>query len=160
MARRSDDARFEPGPELIRIARSVASSVSLARTAEAVLEEVAVATGESAYLAEPADRAWAVYTCLAEGRHAIRHVSWLGHRVSRRSTAAGAALAGRVDADGAVARTDAVEPGVTAVSAPVRDHRGDIVAAVSVVGPTFRLEGRGLALARAAAVEAAERLSG
>ncbi len=160
VARRSDDGRFEPGPELVRIARSVAASVSLARTAEPVLETLAATTGESAYLAEPVDRAWAVYTCLAEGRHAIRHVSWLGQRVSRRGTALGAALVGKVDGDGAVARTDAVEPGVTALSAPVRDHRGEIVGAVSVVGPSFRMSGRALADARAAVAAAAERLGG
>lgn len=155
VARRDTDGRFEPGPELLRIARALAASTSLARLAEPVLAALAADTGESAYLAEPADRSWATYTALAEGRHAIRHVSWLGHRVPRRRSAVGAALAGRVDDDGTAVRHDAVEPGITAVAAPVHDHRGRVVAAVNLVGPSFRLAGDALAEARRAVAKAA-----
>jgi DNA-binding IclR family transcriptional regulator len=93
------------------------------------------------------------------GPHAVRHVSWLGHRVPRRGTAVGRALRGDVDADGVAVRVDAVESGITAVSAPVRGAGGEVVAAVSVVGPSFRLEGRALAAARTAVGSHAARLS-
>jgi DNA-binding IclR family transcriptional regulator len=96
---------------------------------------------------------------VAPGRHAIRHASWLGQQVSRRSTALGAALAGRVDADGAVVRVDAVESGVTAVAAPVRGASGAVVASISVVGPTFRLDGAALHTARRAVAERAGSLT-
>jgi DNA-binding IclR family transcriptional regulator len=158
-ASRDGDGRFAPGPELLRIARSLSANVALPRLAEPVLAELAEATGESAYLAEPVDGRRAVYVAMAPGTHAIRHVSWLGQHLPRRGTAVGAALVGAVDADGAVVRTDAVEPGVTAVSAPVRGSDGSTLAALSLVGPSFRLTGHVLADARAEVARQAAALS-
>jgi len=158
-AERTTDGRFVPGAELLRIARSLAASAALPRLAESVLAELASATGESAYLAEPSSRTSAVYSAMEAGTHAVRHVSWLGQRLPRRGTAAGAALAGKVDTDGTVVRCDAVEGGVTAVSAPVHDANGAIVGALSVVGPSFRLEGVALVRARAEVAKQAVTLS-
>jgi DNA-binding IclR family transcriptional regulator len=158
-ATRTDDGRFVPGPELLRIARSLAASAALPRLAESVLAALSASTGESAYLAEPSSSTNAVYSAMEAGTHAVRHVSWLGQRVPRRGTAAGAALAGKVDADGTVVKCDAVEDGVTAVSAPVYDANGAIVGALSVVGPSFRLVGPALRDARAAVAGEALTLS-
>ena len=155
-ASRNGDGRYLPGPELLRIARSLAAAATLPRLADAALVALAASTGESAYLAEAADSRHAVYIASHPGRHAVRHVSWLGQRVTRRSSAVGAALTGRVDADGVAMRLDAVEPGITAVSAPVRDSGGKVVAAVSVIGPSFRLLGKELASARTAVAECAK----
>jgi DNA-binding IclR family transcriptional regulator len=58
-----------------------------------------------------------------------------------------------------VVRRDAVEPGVTAVAAPVRGPAGDIVAALSVTGPTYRLDAAAVAAAAAAVEPAAAALS-
>jgi len=149
-ASRTSEGRYLPGPELLRIARSLAATATLPRLADAALQQLAAGTGESAYLAEPADSRHAVYVACHPGSHAVRHVSWLGQRVTRRDSAVGAALAGRVDADGTAVKLDAVEPGITAVSAPVRDQRGRTVAAISVVGPSFRLCQEALVEARAA----------
>lgn len=157
-ARRGDGA-WVPGPELMRIARKLSAVATLAKVAEPVLASLAAALGESAYLAEAADDRTAVYVAMEAGTHAVRHVSWLGHTVPRRGTAVGRALAGDVDADGVAAREDAVENGVTAVSAPVCDVHGDVVAAVSVVGPSFRLRADALAAARGEVAAHAARLS-
>ncbi|MBU6316397.1 MAG: helix-turn-helix domain-containing protein, partial [Acidobacteria bacterium] len=54
-ASRDTEGRFMPGPELLRIARSLAGAATLPRLAEAPLLALAEATGESAYLAEVAD---------------------------------------------------------------------------------------------------------
>lgn len=156
---RRGDGRWVPGPELLRIARSLTGLATLPRLAEPVLASLAATLGESAYLAEAADDATAVYVATEAGTHAVRHVSWLGHLVPREGTAVGRALDGRVDGDGVAVRVDAVEHGVTAVSAPVRDVHGAVVAAVSVVGPSFRLAGPALAAARTAVAEHAERLT-
>ncbi len=156
--RRADGA-WVPGPELLRIARNLAANATLPRLAEPVLASLAEALGESAYLAEAADHRTAVYVAMESGTHAVRHVSWLGHTVPRRGTAVGRALAGNVDGDGVSVRVDAVESGITAVSAPVRDASEQVVAAVSVVGPSFRLAGDALADARLAVAEHAARLS-
>ena len=149
-ARRNEEGRYLPGPELLRIARSLASGATLPRLADAALLALATTTGESAYLAEAADARNAVYIASHPGSHAVRHVSWLGQRVPRRASAVGAALAGKTDSDGVAVRLDAVEPGITAVSAPVRDISGKVVAAVSVVGPSFRLAAKSLSETRVA----------
>jgi IclR family transcriptional regulator, acetate operon repressor len=104
------------------------------------------------------DRRWAVYTAMAESRQAIRHVSWLGQRIRRAGSAVGAALAGDVDTHGVCVRHDAVEPGVTAVSIPLR--AGDeIAAAISVVGPSFRLKGNARRTATRALTDAVGRIA-
>ncbi len=158
-AARDDDGRFVPGPELLRIARSLAATAALPRLAEPVLAALAAITGESAYLAESFSARDAVYVAMEPGTHAVRHVSWLGQRVPRRATAVGAALAGRVDADGIAVRSDAVEDGVTAVSAPVHDANGEVVAALSLVGPSFRLVDGALEIAKTAVARQARLLS-
>ncbi len=135
------DGQWVPGAELLRIARSLSATATLPRLAQATLDELSRLTGESAYLAEVADASTAVYVAASSGTHAIRHVSWLGQRVPRRGTAVGSALAGRTDPDGVAVRGDAVEPDVTAASAPVRGPTDRVVAAVSVVGPTTRMGG-------------------
>ena len=56
-------------------------------------------------------------------------------------------------------RRDAVEPGVTAVAAPVRGPAGDIVAALSVTGPTYRLDAAAAAAAAVSLERAAAALS-
>ena len=152
------DGRWAPGAELFRISRSL-SQQSLARLAQGVLVALADQIGESAYLAEPVNAATATYTATEQSRHAIRHVSWLGRPVKRRNTALGAALKGEVDADGTAIRHDAVEVGVTAISSPVRDTEGVIVAAVSAIGPTYRLESFGITRARRLVADAAATLT-
>ena len=150
---------YRPGPALVRIGLALAAARPLPLLAQPVLDQLAATTGESSYLAVPAGGQRAAYAAAAPGRHAVRHTSWLGQQVSRRATAAGAALVGRVDADGVVVRSDAVEAGVTAVAAPVRGADGRAVAAVSVVGPSFRLQGPALAAARRAVAAGALRMS-
>ena len=156
---RRADGRWVPGPELLRLARTLAATATLPRLAEPELASLADALGESAYLAEAADDDTAVYVAMESGTHAVRHVSWLGHTVPRQGTAVGRALAGDVDVDGVAVREDAVESGITAVSAPVRDGTGRVVAAVSVVGPSFRLREAVLVAARVAVAGHAAALS-
>ncbi len=158
-AARRPDGTWEPGDELLRIARTLSAETTLPRLARPMLAALAAEQGESAYLAEAVTRNEAMYVAMEAGSHSVRHVSWLGHRVPRRGTAVGRALAGDVDPDGVAVRVDAVEAGITAVSAPVRDHTGAIVAAVSVVGPSFRLIDGRLDLTRRAVAEQAARLS-
>ena len=157
-AARRKDGDWEPGPELLRIARSLVAHATLPRLAAPVLTDLAGATGESVYLAEPVDAGSAVYVAMEAGSYAIRHVSWLGRSVPRRGSAVGQALAGRVDDDGVIVVHDAVEAGVTAVAAPVRGVGGVIEAALSLVGPSFRLEGAALVAARRRVAEGAAAL--
>lgn len=64
-----------------------------------------------------------------------------------------------VRASGYAVAVDELEVGLTAVAAPVRNAHGDVVASLSVSGPSFRLEGDRLAAATTATVAAAAELS-
>ena len=49
-------------------------------------------------------------------------------------------LAGRVNRQGfADSRATAIEPDAAAVAAPVYDSTGDVVGALSIIGPSFRI---------------------
>ena len=158
VSRNEADQVYRAGPQLVELARTVFVGHSLASAAQPFLDRLAVDTGESAYLAVAEGPRIAAYIATAPGLHALRHSGWLGRGFASSSTAAGSALRGKVDVDGAVAREGRLEPGITAVSAPVRAADG-VVAAISVVGPTFRLTGDALATTRAHVADAATALS-
>ena len=135
---RRDDGTYAAGAELIRLGAIHAAESPMLSAAQAHLDDLAATTGESCYLAIPIDDEWATYVRMAQSPHSVRHVSWLGRRIPRASSAVGAALAGRVNDAGVAMVIDGVESGTTAVATPLR-HRGAIVAAINVVGPSFRM---------------------
>jgi urocanate hydratase len=104
-----------------------------------MLDELAQVTGESSYLAVPIDEQSAVYARQAPSPHAVRHVSWLGRTLPREGTALGAALAGHVDAHGVAMVEGGVEAGTVAIAVPVR-RDGQVIGAINVVGPSFRID--------------------
>lgn len=158
LVRSDDDQLYRPGPQLVVLARTVFVGRSIAATAQPFLDRLALATGESAYLAVGEGSRHAAYVATAPGQHALRHSGWLGRSFTTTSTAVGAALGGGVDADGVVAREGTLEAGITAISAPVRVN-GSVVAAITLVGPTFRLVGTELGDARRAVAASAAQMS-
>lgn len=54
---------------------------------------------------------------------------------------------------------DEMEVGLTAIAGPVRDAQGDVMASMSVSGPTFRLDARRVPVIAVAVADAARRLS-
>jgi urocanate hydratase len=76
---------------------------------------------------------------MVEGTHSIRHASWVGRTLPLERSAAGAVLLGRVPDRGYVTLRSGVEPDVTAIAAPVR-RPGGIAAALSIVGPNYRID--------------------
>ncbi len=64
-----------------------------------------------------------------------------------------------VRAQGYATAVDELEIGLTAAAAPVRDVRGDIVASMSVSGPTFRLDADSLPRIAQAVMSAADDVS-
>jgi urocanate hydratase len=157
LVRSDEDQMYRPGPQLIALARRVFTGHSLVDMAQPLVDQLAAVTGESAYLAVAEGARRARYVATSPGHHALRHSGWLGRTFATPSTAVGAALRGRVDADGVVCREGSLETGITAISAPVRARDG-VVAAISLVGPTFRLE-PDLDAARRAVAACAARLS-
>ena len=135
---RRDDGAYVAGIELIRLGALQASESPLLSAAQPHLDRLATATGESCYLAIAVDRNWATYVRMAQSSHAVRHVSWLGRRIPCASSAVGAALIGSVGPNGVAIVNDGVEPDTTAIAVPIRDGE-TIVAAINVVGPSFRM---------------------
>ncbi|MGW1315320.1 IclR family transcriptional regulator [Streptomyces sp. NPDC002426] len=62
-------------------------------------------------------------------------------------------------ARGYAVAVEEMEPGLIAVAAPVRDHRGDVVAALNVSAPVFRLPPDAVPKVVEAVVAASHRLS-
>ena len=136
---RRGDGRFVPGAALYRLALRLTREPVLPRLAQPELDRLTVESGESTYLAVPVGEGQAMYVAQAQSHRRIREVSWLGGIIDLADTALGRALSGRVDADGVVVREGAVEDEVTAIVAPVIGPGGSPVAAVSLLGPSYRL---------------------
>ena len=156
---RDDAGRFSAGPAFLRLALASLREgpvAHLTAVAQPHLDRLAEATGESAYLAVR-ERSQAVYLAAAESSRAIRHTGWVGRTVPLDITAVGAALTG----DGspvAHRNVGAVEPDVSAAVAPVVGPDGDVVAAISVLGPAQRLRGKALDATATDVLAAAEAL--
>lgn len=154
---RDEGGLYGVGPTMVRLAvgvRAQASIDHLIDAARPVLDELASVTGESAYLAV-ADGDTATYVACAESARAIRHVGWVGQHVPLATTALGAAL--QQPGTPAV-RVGALERDITAVSCAL-PPAGALRAALSVVGPSQRLDGDSLAVATSAVAAAVERLA-
>jgi IclR family transcriptional regulator, acetate operon repressor len=153
---RRDDGAYEAGTELLRLGALQSSTSPLLSAAQPHLDALAAATGESCYLAIAVDSTWATYVRMTQSSRSVRHVSWLGRRIPRSTSAVGAALAGATDARGVAIAHGGVEPDTTAIAVPIRDQHG-VLAAINVVGPSFRMSKRAqLAIIESARVTAAE----
>ena len=94
------------------------------------------------------------------GPKAVRHShAWLGRGVPFKRTAIGAAMSGRVGARGFAVSRRTLEPDVTAIAAPIRDRGGSIVAAINVVGPSYRITDADVDRFGGAVVDAAQAIS-
>lgn len=156
---RGDDGAFGPGHRLIGIGAKALGHDSLVALSQPSLSELASQTGESSYLCVGTADQGVLYIAQAEGNHTIRHVSWVGHRFAQDGSAVGLALRGRTPEEGYVGAASVVEPEVMAVAAPIRSATG-IVAALSVVGPSFRLGEARITEVGALLAAEAERVSG
>lgn len=153
--RRDDVGGFHAGSGLLALAAAL-DELPLIQLAEPHLRTLVETLGETASLGILDEAGDALYLAQVQSPHAIRYASWRGRRVPGRVSALGLALRGAAPP---VVRRDAVEPGVTAVAAPVRGPSGAIVAALSVTGPTFRLDDPATARAAAALTDAGAALS-
>jgi IclR family acetate operon transcriptional repressor len=130
---------FRAGARLIQLGAAALGRESLVGMAEPALQRIVAETGESAYVSVLGPGDTALYVAMVEGTHAVRHTSWVGRTVTLEGSAVGSALRGRVSAEGYVAQRSTVEPDVTAIAAPIW-RPGGIAGAVSLVGPTYRID--------------------
>jgi DNA-binding IclR family transcriptional regulator len=139
---RDEDAGWRAGPRLLQLAVRSLAREPLARLARPSLARLTAATGESSYLSVRGSDGLAVHVAAYDGTHPVRYAAWVGHTVSLDGSAIGAALSGDpgdLTSAGYASAHPAGEPDVTQVSAPI--HRpGGVVAALSVVGPSYRLD--------------------
>jgi IclR family transcriptional regulator, acetate operon repressor len=142
--RRHSDGDYGLGTRLLQFGLT-ALSTSLYQAAEPHLQAIAAASGETANLGVLDEEGAVMYLRQIESRHAIRHATWIGRTVPAMGTAIGAAIRGEVNSDGFAATRSTLEPDVTAIAAPVYGALGQIVAALSVTGPTYRISDQQIA---------------
>jgi urocanate hydratase len=137
--RRDELGYFHPGSRLIQLGASALGRQAIVTMGEPALRRIVAATGESAYLSIAGPNDTAIYIAMVEGTHAVRHTSWVGRAVPMAGLAVGDALRGTVPESGYVAQRDLIEPDVTAIAAPIR-RPGGVAGALSVLGPTYRMD--------------------
>jgi IclR family transcriptional regulator, acetate operon repressor len=159
---------FEPGPAIMRFAHRGAVERSLVELAEPSLQALSEESGETVNLAVPAADG-VEHLAQVDARHFLGTGQWVGRRVAYHCTANGkvflafgsAELPGgrlprltphtildrdqleaeleHVRADEFATAIDELEVGLSAMAAPVRGPTGDVIAALSLSGPTMRL---------------------
>ena len=165
LQREGQRGRFRPGPVLLRFAHR--ADAGLLRLAEPSLERLAQESGETVNLGVPTPTG-VEHLAQRDSRHYVGVGNWVGRRVPLHATANGkvflawnaapapdglARLAPRTITDraalqrdlrrararGYATTRDELEEGLSAVAAPVIGADGDVVAALSISGPTNRL---------------------
>lgn len=128
------DRRYRLGLAVVALAGPLLARLDLRRVALPELEALTEASLESSALVLP-DRDGAIIVELVSSPLPIKHVSDLGTRYTDPRNACIAALFSHEE----LGLNDGVtSPHEVGVAAPVRDHRGEIVAAVLLAAPRFR----------------------
>lgn len=177
-----------PGPAALRFARSGIGHEDLVELAQASLRRLAEESGETANLFVPRP-AGIDAIAQVDGRHLLGATNWMGRELGLHCTAAGKVflafevaeladgelecltpaticdrekLERELDAvrdQGYATIVDELEPGLSAVAAPVRDRGGEVVAALTASGPSLRLAPQRLRLLGRVTLEQAHALS-
>jgi IclR family acetate operon transcriptional repressor len=156
--RKDVDGGYRPGSRVVQLGTQALSNESLVGYCRAEMLDLVERTGESAYLSVEGHASTALYLAITEGTHSVRHASWVGRSIPLDGSAAGAALTGRTPVEGFVTVERGVETDVTAIAAPVRSG-ARIVAALSLVVPSYRMTDELIQVHGGLLVAAAERLS-
>jgi IclR family acetate operon transcriptional repressor len=148
------DGTYALGRRLLGLASRVGWVENLQLVARAPLTRLRDETGETSSLLLE-DSGQALYLDQVESRHELRCRGWVGRRVPLTGTSVGAAFE---DPSRPHIVADAVEAGVTAIACAVSGIEPFV--GISIIGPSWRLEERGLehlaALVQSAARELAE----
>ncbi|MBD8104503.1 IclR family transcriptional regulator [Plantibacter sp. CFBP 8775] len=156
--RKDADGSYRPGSRVVQLGTQALSNESLVGFCHTEMLDLVERTGESAYLSVEGHASTALYLAITEGTHSVRHASWVGRTIPLDGSAAGAALSGRTPTAGYVTVERGVESDVTAIAAPVRSG-ARIVAALSLVIPSYRMTDDLIASYGELLVAATDRLS-
>jgi IclR family acetate operon transcriptional repressor len=148
--------RLRPGPAILRVAERGMLERNLVELARLPLDALSEACGETINLAVPGPEG-VEHIGQVDSRHFLGAGQWLGRSVGYEHSANGkvfaafgrapAGVEGVTDArelevvrrDGYATSIDELEVGLTAMAAPVRGARGEVIAALSISGPTVRM---------------------
>lgn len=151
--------RLRPGPAILRVAERSMLERNLVELARPSLDALSEASGETINLAVPAHHG-VEHVAQVDSRHFLGAGQWLGRSVGYEHSANGKVFAafGRAPApaagtagtkqtrelesvmrDGFATSIDELEFGLSAMAAPVRGARGEVIAALSISGPTLRM---------------------
>ena len=148
--------RLRPGPAILRAAERSMVERNIVALSKPVLDALADASGETINLAVPGLEG-VEHIAQVDSRHFLGAGHWLGRSVGYEHSANGKVFAafGRAPANAAGAATnhelqavrrddfatsiDELETGLAAIAAPVRGARGEVIAALSISGPTLRM---------------------
>ncbi len=160
--------RLRPGPAILRVAERSMLERNIVELAHPTLDALSQASGETINLAVPG-RSGVEHVAQVESTHFLGAGQWLGRPVEYHCSANGkvflafgraplpappltaytdftvtdpAALTSSlavVRRGGFATAVDELELGLAAIAAPVRGERGDVVAALSISGPTLRM---------------------
>jgi IclR family acetate operon transcriptional repressor len=156
IAQDGERGRLRPGPAILRVAERSMLERSLVEVSRSALDVLAEATGETINLSVPGPDG-VEHIAQVDSRHFLGAGQWLGRSVGYEHSANGKVLAafGRaperasgatangelqaVRRDDFAASIDELEVGLSAIAAPVRGARGEVIAALSISGPTLRM---------------------
>jgi IclR family acetate operon transcriptional repressor len=180
--------KVQAGPAILRYAHRGVVDRNVVELAHAPLEALAEHSGETVNLAVPGARG-VEHLAQVESRHFLGTGQWVGRTVDYHTTAVGkvfvaygaaelppgrlrrvapatvvdrAALEAefeRVREDAFATAVDELEPGLTALAAPVHGPTGDVIAALAISGPTLRLPAERVEELRAVLTKEAAALS-
>jgi DNA-binding IclR family transcriptional regulator len=179
---------LRPGSAALRFARSGVGREDLVELAQPSMRRLADESGETANLILPRP-AGTEAVAQVDGRHLLGATNWIGRELPLHCTAAGKVFLtfgaaelpdgelerltpatvtdrGRLEREleavrdqGYATIVDELEPGLSAVAAPVRDRGGTVVAALTASGASLRLAPQRLRLLGRVALEQAHALS-
>lgn len=137
---RGEDGRYAPGTAMLQLSALTLRGQRLVPLARPAMERLGRSTGESVYLSVHNRDDTAVYIATVEGAHPVRHAGWVGQTIPLATSAVGAVFRGEDGAGGYAAVASGVEGDVSAIASPIRSD-GRTLAALSVVGPSYRVAG-------------------
>jgi DNA-binding IclR family transcriptional regulator len=148
--------RLRPGPAILRVAERGMLERNIIELARPSLDALSEITGETINLAVPG-RLGVEHVAQVDSRHFLGAGQWLGRAVRYEHSANGKVFLAfgrapaqpqeptsaeeleRIRAEGYAVAVDELEPGLAAMAAPVRGVHGDVIAALSISGPTLRM---------------------
>jgi IclR family transcriptional regulator, acetate operon repressor len=180
--------KVQPGPAILRFAHRGVVDRNIVELAQPALEALGAASGETINLAIPGVRG-VEHLAQVDSAHFLGTGQWVGRTVDFHTTAIGKVLVAfgaaelppgrlrrvapativdravlaaeleRVREEAFAVAADELEPGLTAIAAPVHGPTGDVIAALSISGPTLRLPPRRIAELRPVLIKEARALS-